>query len=158
LLAQSGTNGKASLTASLSKAVDMGTSDQRMFEDDPRKIKFRLMTSWIPGEKHQGMFRYKMDAWVDNPKTDESATDKPDESVEKLLKRISRCTITLELHDKDEFVLRRHAVPFIRGVDPEHARLNSLYANDIFQMDLQEYRQFLDSGSWIILWDCGFAP
>ena len=160
LFAQSGTNDKAPKAAkvSLSKAVDMGISDQRMFEDDPRLVKFRLVTSWIPGEKHQGMLRYKMDGWVDKPKTDESAVDEPDESVEKLLTRISRCTITLVLYDKDNFILRRHVVPFIRGVDPEHARLHSLYANDAFQMDAQEYRQFIDSGSWSILWSCGFAP
>ncbi len=160
LLAQSGTNEKPpkAATTSLSKAADMGTSDQRMFEDEPQRIKFRLVTSWIPGEKHQGMIRYKMFAWVDKPKVGESAATEPDESVEKLLKRVSRCAITLELYDKDEFVLRRHVVPFIRGVDPEHARLLALHANDSFQMDAQEYRQFIDSGSWTILWDCGFAP
>jgi hypothetical protein len=120
-----------------------------MFEDDPRKIRFRLVTSWIPGEKHQGMFRYKMDAW----KADEATA----EAVEKLLQRVSRCTITLELYDKDGFVVRRHVVPFIKGVNPEQARLIGLHANDTFQMDAQEYRQFIESGSWTILWDCGFA-
>jgi hypothetical protein len=95
---------------------------------------------------------------ITTPESNKNAADEPDESVEKLLKRISRCTITLELYDKDEFVFRRHPVPFIRGVDPEHARLHSLYANDTFQMDAQEYRQFIDSGSWTVLWDCGFTP
>lgn len=160
LFAQSGVNDKASKTAavSLSKAVDMGTSQYRLFADEERKIKFRLVTSWIPGEKHQGMFRYKMDAWIDIPKADEGAASQADESVEKLLNRVSHCTITLDLYDKGEFVLRRHKVPFIKGVDSEHARLNSLYANDAFQMDAQEYREFIDSGSWAILWDCGPLP
>ncbi len=160
LFAQLKTNDKARTGApvSLAKAVDMGTAEYRMFEDDPLKVKFKLATSWISGEKRQGMFRYKMDAWIDQPKTDESAASEPGDSVEKSLKRVSRCKITLELHDRDDFVLRRHFVPFIRGVDAEHARLLSLYANDTFQMDAQEYRQFIDSGSWIILWDCGFAP
>jgi len=151
LLAQSGTNDKAPkvATPSLSKPVDMGTSELRLFEDDPREIKFRLVTSWIPGEKHQGMFRYKMDAW--------KAYEATDEAVEKLLQRVSRCTITLELYDKDGFVLRRHVVPFHRGVN-EQARLHSLYANDAFQMDAQEYRQFVNSGAWAVSWDCGFMP
>lgn len=158
LLTQSGTNNKAApkvARASLAKPADMGTYDVRMFEDDSRKVKFRLVTSWIPGEKHQGMFRYKMDAWMDKPKADEGAVNESDESVDKLLQRISRCTITLDLYDKDSFVLRRHLVPFIRGVD-QQARLRSLYANDTFQMGAQEYRQFIDSGSWAITWDCGF--
>jgi hypothetical protein len=143
---------------SLSKAVDMGTSQYRLFEDEERKIKFKLVTSWIPGEKHQGMFRYKMDAWIGIPKVDEGAAAQADESVDKLLNRVSRCTITLDLYDKGEFVLRRHRVPFIKGVDPEHARLTSLYANDAFQMDAREYREFIGSGSWTILWDCGLTP
>jgi len=161
LFAQSGVNDNASKTTavSLSKAVDMGTSEYRLFEDEGRKIKFRLVTSWIPGEKHQGMFRYKLDAWIDIPKTDTGAAAyQADQAVEKLLNRVSRCTITLDLYDKGEFVLRRHRVPFIKGVDAEHARLTSLYANDAFQMDAQEYREFIGSGSWTILWDCGLTP
>jgi hypothetical protein len=148
LLAQSGTNEKNSsaATASLSKAVDMGTAEYRLFEDDARKVKFKLTTSWIPGEKHQGMLRYKLFAWVDVPKPDASAASEPDESAEKLLKRVSRCTITLGLYGKDEFILRRHAVPFVRGIDAEHARLKSLFANDAFQMDSREYREFTNSG------------
>jgi hypothetical protein len=160
VFAQSSTNPNApnAAVAPLSKAVDMGTAEHRLFENDSRKVKFKLTTSWIPGEKHQGMFRYKLYAWVDGPKTDESAANELDESVEKLLKRVSRCTITLELYDKDEFILRRHAVPFVQGVDAEHARLKSLYANDAFQMDAQEYRQFVNSGGWSITWDCGLSP
>ena len=137
---------------SLSKPIDMGISDQTMFEDDPRKIKFRLVTSWIPGEKHQGMFRYKLDAWVEpSSKTEVS------EQEAALLLRVSRCTITLELFDSDGFIIRRHPAPFTRGVDPEHARLHSLDANDAFQMDAQEYRDFIATGSWSVLWTC-FTP
>jgi hypothetical protein len=161
LLAQSGMNDKApkaAPTAPLSKPMDMGTSDYRMFEDEPRKVKFRLVTSWISGEKHQGMFRYKLNAWVDKPSGDEGASNESDKSIEILLKRVSRCTITLVLYDKDEFILRKHEVPFISGVDPEHARLQTLFANDTFQMDAQEYRQFNDSGGWNIFWNCAFAP
>lgn len=161
---QSGT-GKApnAATASLSKPADMGATELRLFPDT-RKIKFKLITSWIPGEKRQGMFRYKLTALVNKPthhfdestKGDEGA-DEPDDSepVAKLLERVSHCRIVLALYDKDDFILRQHVVPFIQGIDPEHARLSSLYANDAFQMESQEYRQFIASGTWSILWsDC----
>ena len=152
-------------TTSLSKPADMGTTEIRLFPDT-RKIRFKLTTSWIPGEKRQGMLRYKLSAWVNKPthhfdestKGDEG-TDEPDDSepVAKLLERVSHCKILLALYDKDQFILRQHVVPFIQGIDPEHARVSSLYANDAFQMESQEYRQFIVSGTWCILWsDCAF--
>lgn len=164
---QSGTGKAPSAgTASLSKPVDMGTTEIRLFPDS-RKIRFKLTTSWIPGEKHQGMLRYKLLAWVNKPahhldgNTKDEETDKFDlddsEPVAKLLERVSHCKIVLALYDKDQFILRQHVVPFIQGMDPEHARVSSLYANDAFQMESQEYRQFIASGTWSILWsDCAF--
>ncbi len=53
---------------------------------------------------------------------------------------------------------RTSPTAFVRGVDAEHARLKSLLANDAFQMDAQEYRQFTNAGGWSIAWDCGFTP
>jgi hypothetical protein len=153
VFAQSGPNNKVpnTATASLSKPVDMGIAEYRMFEDEPRKVKVRLVTSWIPGEKHAGMFRYRLSVWVERPIAE---LTKPDESIERLLQRTVRCSITLELYDKDEFILRRHVVPVVRGVDPEQARLNSLSANDAFQLDAEEYRQLINSGAWAISWGC----
>jgi hypothetical protein len=133
----------------------MGTGEYRLFADDPQKIKFRLVASWIPGEKRQGMFRYKLNAWLDKPIAVDSESAKAAELAEKLLKRVHGCAITLELHDRDDFVLRRHPVPFITGVDPESGHMDSLTANDTFPMDAQEYKELVESGSWTILWNCG---
>lgn len=157
LLAQSSTKDKAPKgdTASLAKPVDMGIGDYRFFEDQTRGAKVRLVTSWIPGEKHEGMFRYKMDLWV----VDSFELLLDDESAQTLLKRISACLITLNLYDKDDFILRRHVVPLMQGVDPKHVHLTALNANDAFQMDAEEYRKFTTSGSWNIGWSCGgLAP
>ena|ERR1700730_1505014 len=158
LFSQAQSNSKSSPppAVSLAKALDMGSMDVRLFENLP-KVRFMLKTSWIPGEKRQGMFRYKLSAFLPRLVW-EHAPNEPDEVAENLLKRVSSCRITLGLYDKDTFVLRQHVVPFSKGVDEEHARLQALFANDSFQLDAQEYREFTDSGSWDISWDCGFQP
>jgi hypothetical protein len=164
---QSTTGPKPPSTASLSKPVDMRDVELRLFEDTSEKVKFSLVTSWIPGEKHEGMFRYKLFVVaVSKPDSGNGLTSESDKTsedhlnsnaAEKLLNRVSECSIFLDLFDKDDFILRHHLVPFARGVNHE-ARLNSLFSNDSFQMDVQGYRDFIKSGSWTIVWRCGSAP
>ncbi len=156
-------NGNPSVTstASLAKPVDWGSFTARLFHDDPQKVNFHLVTSWIPGENHKGMMRYQLTAVPASPAvpSDNGEAEPLDiESVQKLMKRVHRCGITLNLHDKGGFILRRHDVAFTLGVD-DQVRVRSLYANDACQMDAQEYRDFVGNsagpGSWNVSWHCG---
>jgi hypothetical protein len=158
-LVQTRTNkNPGTVNSSLSKAADCGVASFALFKDDPRKVMFHLTTSWIPGEQKQGMLRYKMVVFMPKPLLDDplkaSTTNEADAAI---LNRLALCSISLELHDKDDFVLRIHVMPFRRVLDAE-ARLHSLLANDIFQMNSQEYRQFLSGGSWTISWSCVYNP
>ncbi len=105
------------------------------------------------------MLRYKMVVFVPKPLLDDplkaSTTNEADAAI---LNRLALCSISLELHDKDDFVLRKHVMPFKKMLDGESAQLNSLLANDVFQMNAEEYRQFLSGGSWTISWSCWFDP
>ena len=158
VFAQTRTKNPVPANDSLSKTVDCGVVDFRMFEDEPQKLSFHLMTSWIPGEKRQGMLRYKMVMSVPKPVSfDPLEASGPNKADAAILRRLARCSISLELHDKDDFVLRTHVMPFKRVVD-QGAQLDSLLANDVFQLDAREYRQFLNGGSWTISWSCGFNP
>jgi hypothetical protein len=161
VFAQAGTNKKPGpANDSLSKAMDCGVTDFRLFKDDLQKVMFHLTTSWIPGEKKAGMLRYKMVVFVPEPLLDDplkASTTTTNEADAAILNRLALCSISVELHDKDDFVLRTHGMPFKRVVD-QGAQLDSLLANDVFQMDAREYRQFLNGGSWTISWSCGFNP
>lgn len=86
--------------------------------------------------------------------TEDKAANEPNPAVEKLLERVHGCVISLQLYDKDGFIVRRHVVPLSMGVDSENARLNALIANDLFQMDSQEYSNLIATGSWGIGWAC----
>ncbi len=146
--------------ASLSKPVNMGIFDTRMFEDDAHKMRFKLETSWIPGEKNQGMMRYKLNmAVLKQTSMDEfnrsGVVIVPDESpAGDLIKRIYRCKVSLDLYDKGGFVLRKHDVSFLVGVDIQEAHPSSLIANESLQMTAPEYREFSTVGSWSISWTC----
>ncbi len=145
----------------LARPVDWGNYSPKLFQDLDRKITFSLRTSWIPGEKHQGMFRYIISARPDRLSIAQMVTggSGPDtsDSITKLVKRVHDCIITLELYDSDQFILRRIAVPFGFGVDSD-ANITSLYANDTVQMDMAEYKNFIGStgktGAWAVSWEC----
>jgi hypothetical protein len=150
----------ASSTASLATPMDWGFFSPPLFHDNPHQVTFQLATSWIPGENHKGMLRYKLIASPAVP-SDKNGAALDIESVGKLMERVHRCVITLNLYDKGGFLLRRHDVAFSFGVD-DQVRVRSLYANDACQMDVQDYRDFVGnsagSGSWNISWDCGLNP
>lgn len=141
----------SSSVTSLAKPIDFGVYVARMFPDDSRKVNFHLVTSWIPGESHKGMLRYKLSGLPTLP-------DSPDmRTQEEFIKRVADCAIFLNLDDKSGFVLRKELVTFGLGVDND-ARISSLYANDSLQMDAQEYRELIGdsaaSGSWNVSWKC----
>jgi len=155
VFAQTELNKKSAANEPLSKAQDCGGLDFRLFKDDPQKVMFHLTTSWIAGEKRQGMLRYKMVVFVPKSITADPLTTGTTSTTDAaILKRVSQCMISPELHDKDDFVLRVHVMPFKNVVDEENAQLTSLLSNDAFQLSAQEYRQFLGGGLWTISWSC----
>jgi hypothetical protein len=155
-------NGKISTNATsvLARPFDLGSADYRLFRKDSRQVTFKLVTSWIPGENHKGMLRYKLTASPtpstgSSAETNDDATNSP-EAVEHFMNMVHGCTISLNLYDKDGFILRKHDVPFGFGNDAQ-AHVIALWANDSFQMDAADYRVWISEkvgGSWGIGWDC----
>lgn len=163
------TNGKTprqlSQNERLAKPVDWSEYSAHLFKDSPVTMTFRLATSWIPGEDHKGMFRYKLNAFPKKPTTVAEAVkdtelDTP-EKIESFVKRVNQCEIFLALYDSDGFLLRSVPVSFDRGVNSE-GQLQALSANRSTQMDADEYRMFVGSnstsGSWAVSWNCPESP
>jgi hypothetical protein len=137
-----------SSTASLAKPMNWGVFTTRIFPDSPR-VTFSLTTSWIPGENHKGMFRYRIAAIPERTAPPDGTINVEETAI--LLKHVHSCLIFLNLYDADDFILRKIAVPFGQGVD-EQVRLQSLNANEAEQMDATDYRSFVGGGSWNISW------
>lgn len=143
---------------SLAKPVVWGPYSARLFSDS-KKVKFLLATSWIPGENRKGMMRYRMGASPDDTKAgdDPISLGGTPEATERLMRRVQRCVIELNLFDANEFLLRKTAVPFGLGVD-DQGRVIALHADSSIQMEAQEYREFVGipsgGGSWNVSWDC----
>ncbi len=130
-----------------------------MFKDTVSTVDFDLATSWIPGEDHKGMFRFKLTAAPKRPVLGAKLPgnidyDNPDE-VEKFVKRVHRCSIFLKLFDSDGFLLREIPVAFESALD-DSGRIIGLSANSAVQMDAEEYRKLLGNaasgGSFNISW------
>ncbi len=115
-----------------------------VFEPPEASTSFILLTSWIPGEGHKGSFRYQVAAWGVNLADSEKAT---------YVKKLYRCDFTLELKDKDDFILRRIKLPLRGAVGPNGA-LIELDANDATQMDLPDYRSLINGGGFAVSWIC----
>jgi hypothetical protein len=151
----------ASTETLLAKPLDWATYDAHLFRDSNLRIRFTLATSWIPGENHKGMFRYKISGTPVKPSLSQLAQDPSlysDDGIEAFVKRAHDCSMFLELHDVDGFSLRSLPIPFSFGVDSD-ARIKSLVVNSSSQMDAGEYRQLVGdsttSGSWTVSWNCG---
>src|ERR1700722_15773895 len=80
----------------------------RPFADSDRKIDFKLTTSWIPGERHQGMCRYKLSALPAALTLAQRARemDIPG-ATDKMVRRAHACSFELQLYDADGFILRK---------------------------------------------------
>ena len=155
-LSQSQTRSKSTTLANLAKPVEWEAATVTLFKDPPIPLKFTLTTSWIPGENHKGMMRYKM--WVLPDDSNLLRTASGRSTVETLMKRAHECAIGLDLFDSGGFVLRRNIIPFVLGVD-EGAQVHNLTANSSVQMDAEEYRELVGitktAGSWSVSWGCG---
>lgn len=144
--------------ASLAKGVDGGAFTAPLFSDSD-KVSFRLVTSWIPGEKHKGMFRYKLDVFPESAKPPDGKRNAAEvDATEQLMKRVHRCAIILNLFDSEGFILRKITVRLGFSVDDD-GRVIGLSTNDSAQMDAQDYRNFVGSspaggGSWNVSWVC----
>jgi hypothetical protein len=131
----------------------------RLFKDSPREVTFTMATSWIPGQDHKGMFRYRITGLakersaIAQSKANESDTP---ENTEKFLERVHGCGFIVVLYDGDGFILRRVPIVLQRAMNDD-AQLISLNANWSDQMDREEYRSLLGTvekpGRWDITWD-----
>ncbi len=142
----------------LAKPVEWTPISRRMFSDSEKAVAFSLVTSWIPGENHVGVFRYKIKVVpVELTGAQKALEMNIPEAIEKLLRRVSASGVELELNDADGFILRRVPVSFDFGVYEGHVQ--SLLANSSSQMDANEYRTLIGSsgksGQWDIGWGIG---
>jgi hypothetical protein len=133
----------------------------RLFKDSDRKIMFSLATSWIPGDNHQGLFRYKIKGLpVELTAEDRALEMNIPEGNEKFLRRAHACSIELELFDSDEFILRKVPIPSFTYLSSDDGKIVGLNLNEAVQMDASEYRRLLgrpsQSGSWNLSWSCGY--
>lgn len=103
----------SSSVTSLAKPIDFGIYSARMFSDDSRRVNFHLVTSWIPGESHKGMLRYKLSGLPTLPNAIDTGTQ------EVFIKRVADCAIFLNLYDKSGFTLRKELITFGFGADTD---------------------------------------
>ncbi len=147
-----GASGQESSNAALAKPIYWGVNAVPMFSDSG-KVLFSLSTSWIPGENHKGVLRYKLLVVEEKKKGVDEAEQALSDA--KTMMRVSNCHVFLRLLDSDGFVLRKFAVKFTLQVD-DQSKLRSLESNDSIQMDAQEYRTLIGdsaaSGTWDIEW------
>jgi hypothetical protein len=149
----------------LSRPIDWGEESVRLFTDSNVSVTFKLATSWIPGEDHKGMFRYRMSVSPKMPATlaeriKDAEVDSA-EKVERFILRVRACSLFLQLYDRDDFSLRSIFLQFQSNVDNQ-ARINGLEANSAAQMDADDYRRFVgdasQAGNWKVSWTCPEKP
>jgi hypothetical protein len=133
-----------------------------LFKDSNKKIAFSLATSWIPGDNHQGLFRYKIKGLQVELTPEQRALEmNVAEANEKFLIRAHACSMELELYDSDEFILRKVPMPSFNYLSSD-GKIVGLNLNEAVQMDASEYRRLVgtpsQSGSWNLGWSCGEIP
>lgn len=151
----------SNFTIDYSKAAFLGTRQIRIFEDDPRKFQFILLTSWIPGHEHKGFFRYQLSATVLSVPPSPNPLYKPTPpsqgwGIPETIDRLHNCMLFLDVFDDGGFVLQKIPLIFQRTVDDQSVTIG-LSANDSSQMDLHDYQSFLNAKpetSWDIGWAC----
>lgn len=129
--------------ARLSQGVDMGAVMIRPLPGDLRQLRFSLATSWIAGEGHLGYLRYRMT--VSAPDLDLSKT------IETMEKAHS-CKFRLVLYDDGKFKLREFQLTFMSSMS-SGGYFTQMETNEMGQLNLAEYRSFLKSQAWVVVWD-----
>jgi hypothetical protein len=135
----------------------------RLFKDSDRQIVLSLATSWIPGDNHQGLFRYKIKGFPVELTPEERASEMNiPEANEKFLRRAHACSMELDLYDSDEFILRKVPLPPFNYLLSSDGKIVGLDLNEAVQMDASEYRRLIgtpsQSGSWNLGWTLGISP
>lgn len=139
----------------LSKKIDWTPLTVKVFRSEP-EITFALSTSWIPGESHKGMLRYKLVASLKSKSVEEDMTtiNRNDEIRERVMKRLEACPVYLRLSDADDFEVRQIRVGFDKIASQPEVRVVELVANSFVQMDASDYKLVLNGGGWNISWGC----
>jgi hypothetical protein len=137
-------SGPSQIGSSYREGIDQRTQLIPALETEKEQAQFGVVTSWIPGEGHRGYIRYKIHAFgygVALGKT------------EAYINKLHACAFTLNLYDKDKFVLKRIPLVFMRSVSDDGSVI-AMDSNDMTQMDLADYKSFLVAGVWTISWTC----
>jgi hypothetical protein len=108
---------------------------------------FKLVTSWIPGEDHKGIFRYKF------PKLHQGYRSALAE-YQIMFKRTYGCAIVVVLYDADGVPLRR-VYPVFKP--PVTEQMETMSANGNVQMDTSEYTDFIGTPGHVGYWDINSA-
>jgi hypothetical protein len=103
---------------------------------------FNLATSWIPGEKHKGYFRYRMRV---------TSSETPLKDSTGYFKLLNSCQFLLVLYDSQDFKLREILLSFNSSI-VDTGDVTALSANEMAQMDADDYRAFM-KGSFNIMWE-----
>ena len=143
----------------LASPQEWGSITLRLFKDSDKKITFSFATSWIPGDTHQGLFRYRIKGIPVELTTDQRALEMNiPEAIERLVIRAHECSFELQLYDSDGFILRKVPIPALNYISAD-GRIVALSANEAVQMDASEYHRLIgtpgSSGSWDLGWGCG---
>src|SRR5487761_782250 len=95
------------LAVPLSSPMDWHPMSRRLFTDDPRAFLATLITSWIPGEKHQGYLRFKIEISMAELVANKDNVQQPQlSSASAFLNRARGCGFFLRFLDPDGFLLR----------------------------------------------------
>jgi hypothetical protein len=129
-----------------------------IFSDDPRAANFTLLTAWVPGDDHRGYLQYQITTTVPVAPADQMRSAAPPQGWEEdaYLKRMLSCSFYLQLHGAGGLASEKLPLHFIGDVTWTN-EYESLTANEVLQMDMIMYRNFLQAGpspSWRILWSC----
>jgi hypothetical protein len=152
------TKPRTTLIEDLAKPTEWKEIHIKILADDPRPATFTLVTSWIPGDAHKGYIRYRIKGWpsylsMENKFKNTVPDQGWDEDI--FVEKIHRCDYYFVSYDGGGFKLRETQVYFQKGVDST-GKVISMESNDMFQMDLSDYKSFSGnpSGSWDLLWSC----
>lgn len=130
--------------ADYSASRERGTREFVPLLANPRKVILKLKTSWIPGDQKTGILRYVIQTDLSAPSGDAFI-----DSV--FLNRISMCSLSIDLVDRQGFKLAKIPVTSVHLVD-ENQNTTALSDSDFIAMSRETYESI--GGAWSPTWDC----
>lgn len=127
----------------LSASRFLGTQVIVPLPANPRKLAATLKTSWITGDQKSGIMRYTVDISL------KQSTDAFTDSI--FLQRISACSISIDLEDKNGFKLTQFPLKIARVVDDDQ-NVTMLASNDFIPMSRETYQSV--TSTWSPTWNC----